>query len=295
MSKPPIAFLGTGLMGLPMATNLLAAGYPVTVWNRSAEKCAPAVAAGALHASTPAGAADGCEFALMCLTDAAAAEAVIFGDSGVASAVNPPAVVVDFSTIHPTATRRLADRLKADTGGAWLDSPVSGGTPAAKSGTLTFMVGGDEAAFETVRPILSVVGANTTLMGPVGSGQMTKLVNQVISGCTMTVVAEAIHLAEKTGVDAGRLATALAGGFADSKPFQLLAPRMAARDFADPLGAVYTMLKDIDAVLDVAEANEARLPMTRAAWRIMTATADDGHAQDDISTLILTYDKEDGA
>ncbi len=292
MNKPRIAYLGTGLMGLPMAMNLIAAGYPVTVWNRSPEKCAPAVEAGATHAATPAEAVDGCDVVLMCLTNEKVVKTVVFGDAGIAASANPPRILVDCSTAHPTATRQLADRLVAETGCAWMDAPVSGGTPAAKAGALTFMVGGDEAHFDSVRPILETLGKNITLMGPVGAGQTTKLVNQVISGCTMTIVAEAVNLAEKAGVDANRLAAALAGGFADSKPFQLLAPRMAARNFADPLGTVAMLLKDIDMVVEFGAANDASLPMTQTTCDILNATADAGHAEEDISTLILTYSKD---
>ncbi len=291
MNKPRIGYLGMGLMGSPMALRLLDGGYDVTVWNRSPEKCAAAVAAGATQASTPAEVASQCDILLMCLMDAKAVEAVVFGDNGVVSVGAPP-LLADFSTLHPDSTRGFAERLKAATGADWLDAPVSGGTPAAEAGTLTFMVGGKEQAFETVRPVLETMGSNITHMGPVGTGQMTKLVNQVISGCTMTVVAEAVNLAEKAGVDASRLTSALAGGFADSKPFQLLAPRMAGRNFENPLGTVATMLKDIDAVIEFGDANGAKLPMTRTACSMLNATVDKGHADDDISTLILPFSED---
>ncbi len=293
MNKPRIGYLGLGLMGSPMALRLLGDGYAVTVWNRAPEKCADAVAAGATQAATPAEVARNCDILLMCLMNANAVEAVVFGADGVTSVEKTP-LLADFSTLHPDATRSFADRLKAETGADWLDAPVSGGTPAAEAGTLTFMVGGAEQAFETLQPVLESMGRNITHMGPVGSGQMTKLVNQVISGCTMTVVAEAVNLAEKAGVDASRLASALAGGFADSKPFQLLAPRMAGRHFENPLGTVATMLKDIDAVIEFGETNGAMLPMTRTALQMLNATVDDGHADDDISTLILAYSQDDG-
>ena len=164
--------------------------------------------------------------------------------------------------------------------------PVSGGTPAATTGTLTVMTGGAEADMARVRPVLAPLAQRVSHMGPVGAGQMTKLVNQILSGGTMALVAEAIAFAEHAGVDATKLTEALAGGFADSKPFQLLAPRMAARSFENPLGTVAMMLKDLDTVASVGGA-DARLPMTDTARALMQRTAEMGHAQDDISTLVL--------
>ncbi|KMW57680.1 2-hydroxy-3-oxopropionate reductase [Candidatus Rhodobacter oscarellae] len=281
-----------GLMGLPMALRLLAAGYEVIVWNRSTEKCGPAVDAGARLATNPAEVAAQSDLLLMCLTNAKAVEAVLFGPSGVASAEHVPEVLIDFSSIHPETTKALAERLASETGTAWLDAPVSGGTPAAKAGTLTIMVGGRLADFDQVQPVLKHLAQNVTHMGPTGTGQMTKLVNQVISGCTMVLVAEAVNLAEEAGVDATRLAQALGGGFADSKPFQLLAPRMSARDFEDPLGAVATMQKDLVTVCDVGETVGASMPMTENALRLLNDTAKDGHADADISTVILTYKRD---
>lgn len=290
MSKPRIGYLGMGFMGLPMTMRLLAADYPVTVWNRSSEKCKPAADAGARIAETPAELAAECDLLFMCLTDAKAVEAVLFGPSGVAEAADVPGRLVDFSSIHPETTKTLAERLASATGTAWLDAPVSGGTPAAKTGSLTIMVGGRLEDFDAVKPVLQELGRNITHMGPTGSGQMTKLVNQIMSGCTMVLVAEAVNLAERSGIDATRLAQALGGGFADSKPFQLLAPRMSERNFDDPLGAVATMLKDLVTVSEVGRSVGAMLPMTENALHLLNETADGGHADSDISTLILTYE-----
>jgi 3-hydroxyisobutyrate dehydrogenase len=283
---PRIGFLGTGLMGLPMALNLLAAGHRVTVWNRTAEKAAPAVEAGALVAETPAALAAASDVVMACLTDAAAVEAVLFNEGGVAKAEGPQ-LFVDLSSMHPDTTRRLAERLRGATGMGWVDAPVSGGTPAAKAGSLTIMAGGSDADVARTRPLLEPLAARVTHMGPVGAGQMTKLVNQIISGCTMAVVAEAVNFAKRSGVDAARLTEALAGGFADSKPFQLLAPRMAAEDFADPLGTVAMMLKDLDTVAEVG-AGQAALPMTDAARALMRESCENGRADQDISTIVLT-------
>ena len=286
MTRPRLGFLGTGLMGGPMALNLLGAGYDVTVWNRTAAKCDVAVAAGARRADTPADLARQSDVIMACLTNAEAVEAVLFGPDGVAG-VDGPTLFVDFSSMDPERTRTLGDRLRAANGTGWVDAPVSGGTPAATEGTLTIMAGGTAEDFARAEPLMAPLAQRVTHMGPAGAGQMTKLVNQIISGCTMAVVAEAVQFAKAAGVDATRLTEALAGGFADSKPFQLLAPRMAAEAFENPLGTVAMMLKDLDTVAAVGD-GKAVLPMTATARALMRAACDQGHAEDDISTIVLT-------
>ncbi|MGD9862861.1 MAG: NAD(P)-dependent oxidoreductase [Pseudodonghicola sp.] len=286
MSKPRLGYLGTGLMGGPMVLNLLKAGYEVTVWNRTPSKCDAAVAAGARRADSPADLARQSDVVMACLTNAAAVEAVLFGASGVAE-VTGPGLFIDFSSMDPALTREFGDRLRAANGMGWVDAPVSGGTPAATAGTLTIMAGGTAEDVARAEPLLAPLAQRVTHMGPAGAGQMTKLVNQIVAGCTMAVVAEAVNFARSAGVDATRLTEALAGGFADSKPFQLLAPRMAAENFENPLGTVAMMLKDLDTVAEVG-AGRATLPMTDSARALMRATCDRGHAGDDISTIVLT-------
>ena len=285
MDKPRIGYLGTGLMGLPMILNLIEAGYPVTVWNRSADKAAPAVAAGATQAASPADLAASSDVIMMCLTNATAVEAVVFGDAGIAT-VTGPRMLIDFSSMDPELTKSFGARLSRANGMGWVDAPVSGGTPAAKAGTLTIMAGGSPEDFAAAEPLMAPLAQQVTHMGPAGAEQMTKLVNQILSGGIMALTAEAVNFAQSTGVDATRLTEALAGGFADSKPFQLLAPRMASENFENPLGTVAMMLKDLDTVAEVAK-DQAPLPMTRTARNLMRRAADMGHAEDDISTIIL--------
>jgi 3-hydroxyisobutyrate dehydrogenase len=272
-------------MGLPMILNLLKANYEVTVWNRSAEKAAAAVEAGAAQAATPADLARASDVIMCCLTNAAAVEAVVFGEAGVASVMGP-SILIDFSSMDPELTKTYGARLRDANGMGWIDAPVSGGTPAAKAGTLTIMAGGTEEDFAKAEPLMAPLAQQVTHMGPAGSGQMTKLVNQIISGGIMALTAEAVNFAQKTGVDATKLTEALAGGFADSKPFQLLAPRMATETFEDPLGTVAMMLKDLDTVAAAAE-GRAKLPMTTAARALMQTASDMGHAEHDISTIVL--------
>ncbi|WP_136635304.1 NAD(P)-dependent oxidoreductase [Pseudooceanicola onchidii] len=276
-----LGYIGTGLMGAPMAGRLIDAGNPVTVWNRSAHKAEPLVARGASLGDSPADVAAKSDIVFLCLTDTAAMRDAVFGDNGVAKGARAGSVLVDFSSIQPEATREMAAKLKAETGMEWIDAPVSGGVPGAEAGTLAIMAGGDQAAFDRVEPFVMQMASRFTLMGPSGAGQTTKLCNQVIVGCTMAVLAEAARLATNAGVDAARLPEALAGGFADSKPLQLFVPRMVNAQHEPPLGHVYTMLKDLDSVCDLARASTSPVPFTAMAaeqFRLLTvrggATAD---------------------
>jgi 3-hydroxyisobutyrate dehydrogenase len=286
--KPRIGYLGLGLMGAPMVRRLLEAEYDVVVWNRSKEKLEPIVAAGAREAGSPADLASQVDIVLMCVTDAKAVEAVVFDEDGIAGVTGPKALV-DFSSIHPEAARDLAIRLKDANDISWIDAPVSGGIPGAENGTLAIMAGGDATDIEYVRPVVMNLCARFTHMGPTGAGQATKLCNQIISGCTITIVAEAVAFAEKSGVDATRLTEALKGGFADSIPFQLFAPRMAAKNFEPPYGTVLTMLKDLDTVAAIADEVDARLPMTSNAIAIMRETEARGDTEVDISAIIKSF------
>jgi len=204
----------------------------------------------------------------MCLTDAAAVEEVVFGPDGLVTAAGAGKLVVDFSSIHPEATRAIAARLKMANGMGWIDAPVSGGTMGAEEGTLAVMAGGEAADIERVRPYVLAMARRLTHMGPTGAGQTTKLCNQVIVGCAMAVLAEATRLAVNAGIDAKRLPEALAGGFADSIPLQLFVPRMARGIHSPPLGHIATMLKDLDTVIDVARDTSSPVPMAALAAQL---------------------------
>ncbi len=290
--SPRIGYIGVGLMGRPMVERLLDSGHAVTVWNRSRDKLNPVVERGAVAAETPAQLAAECDFVFLCLMNAEAVEAVVFGLDGVAQA-SEPKILVDFSTLHPETSRQFASRLKNANGMGWVDAPVSGGVPGAEAGTLAIMAGGEEADIETVRPVVMNLCSRFTRMGGAGAGQSTKMCNQIISGCTMAVVAEAVSFALKSGVDATRLTEALSGGFADSIPFRLFAPRMAAQDYSNPLGATNTMIKDLDVVENIAEGVDATLPMTSSALSIMRAVAEGGDGESDISTIIKYFLEND--
>ncbi|MEE8248322.1 MAG: NAD(P)-dependent oxidoreductase, partial [Alphaproteobacteria bacterium] len=283
-TKPRLGYLGLGLMGLPMTLRLVAAGYPVTVWNRSREKILPALEAGAAEADSPRAVAEASEVVFACLSDAAAVEAVVFGGHGVSAADGAGKVFVDHSSIRPEAAREMAARLEAEHGMAWIDAPVSGGVAGAEAGTLAIMAGGEARDFERVRAIVAHTAQRFTLMGPVGAGQITKLVNQVIAGCAMVVHAEAVRLATNAGIDAAKLPECLKGGFADSLPFQIFVPRML-EGAAQPLGHVTTLLKDVETALELGRESAAPMPMTAAAVQIYRLMVAQGHAQSEPSVL----------
>ena len=287
--KPPLGYIGTGLIGGPMTRRLLAAGYDVTVWNRTRAKLEPLVAAGATPADTIADVARAAEIVMMCVTDAAAAEQVAFGPDGLADGGTAGGIVVDFSSIRPDTTRDIARRLADRCGLAWIDAPVSGGVQGAADGTLAIMCGGDPDAVARVRPVAMNLCGRFTHMGDSGAGQTTKLCNQVITTTTITAIAEAVNFAERAGIDATRLAEALAGGWADSKPLQVFAPRMAARQYEPLLGQLFTLLKDVDTATDLAKHLQAPLPVAGTAAEIMRVMAGRGQADEDPTRLVEIY------
>jgi len=268
-----LGYIGTGLMGTPMAARLLDAGYALTVWNRTAAKTKALVEKGATLGADPAEVARRSDIVFICLTDTQAVQEAVFGEGGVAAGARDGTTLVDFSSIQPEATVKMAGQLKAETGMDWIDAPVSGGVPGAEAGSLAIMAGGAQSAFDRVEKVVLEMAERFTLMGPSGAGQTTKLCNQVIVGCTMAVLAEAARLATNAGVDATRLPEALAGGFADSKPLQIFMPRMVNAQHEPPLGHVYTMLKDLDSVCDLARSCTSPVPFTSMAaeqFRLLT-------------------------
>jgi 3-hydroxyisobutyrate dehydrogenase len=272
--RPRLGFIGLGLMGKPMTLRLLAAGYAVSVWNRSREKLVPLLEKGARAADSPAEVARAADIVLMCVTDQHAAEWVLFGPDGIAAGGAPGKLVVDFSSIAPASARAFAQRLERECAMGLVDAPVSGGTVGAEQGTLAIMAGGRREHIERARPVVAHLAQRFTRMGDAGAGQVTKLCNQVIVGCLFPVIAEAVRLAEAAGVDARMLPAALKGGFADSLPLQVFGARMAARQFEPPLGAVSIMLKDLENAAAVAKDKGVPLPMARTAaelYRLLDA------------------------
>lgn len=290
---PSLGFAGIGLMGLRMCRRLLAAGYPLTVWNRSREKCAELVAAGARLAATPAELCEDSDVLLLCLADTAVVREVVFGEQGIASAGRSGQVLVDLSSLQPTATREMAAELAALCAMAWVDAPVSGGTQGAEDGTLAIMAGGDIADLERVHDILLTLGQRVTHMGGVGAGQVTKACNQMIVACNALVIAEVVALAERSGVDAGLIAQALAGGFADSKPLQILAGQMAESRFEPVKWHVRTLLKDLDTAVSFSREQGCPTPVSGLAAQLMRLHGSQGHLEHDPATLVELYRNKD--
>jgi 3-hydroxyisobutyrate dehydrogenase len=289
---PALGFAGIGLMGLPMCRRLLAAGYPLTVWNRNPAKCAPLVEAGARQVATPAELCRHAEVVMLCLADTSVVREVVFGKSGIAEGAKKDQLLVDFSSLEPTATREMATEL-GKTGMGWLDAPVSGGVVGAEAGSLAIMVGGTVADLERVKPVLLSLGQRVTHMGAVGAGQVTKACNQMIVACNVLVIAEVVALAERSGVDASLIAEALAGGFADSRPLQFLAPQMAESRFEPVKWHVRTLLKDLDTAVKFSREQGSATPISGLAAQLMRLHGGQGFLEKDPSTLVQLYREPD--
>ena len=268
-----------------MTLRLLAAGYTVAVWNRSKEKLVPVTTKGAVAKDSPAEVARFADIVMMCVTDQNSVKEVLFGAGGVAEGAAEGKIVIDFSSIAPSAAREAAEKLEA-LGMGYIDAPVSGGTVGAEEGTLAIMAGGKSEHIEFVRPLIAELASRFTRMGGPGTGQVTKLANQVIVASLFPVIAEAMRLAEAAGVDAAKLPEALRGGFADSKPLQVFGPRMASRAYEPALGTSNVMLKDLMNAVTLAEEAGVPLPMARAAVERYRLLAAEGKGEVEPSAFI---------
>jgi 3-hydroxyisobutyrate dehydrogenase len=289
--RTAIGYVGVGLMGLPMVRRLVSLGYPVRAYDILARQMDAARAAGAVAAASPADAARGVDVVLLNLPTTDAVEVAVFGADGVAQAVRPPQLVVDFSTVKVERGRAFAARLREQAGCGWIDAPVSGGPPASGSGTLTVMAGGDAADIARIAPLMGDLASRFTHMGPAGAGLAAKMINQLIVGCTHAVMAEALLVAESAGIDAARIPECLAGGHADGTLLQRLYPRMAARDFA-PQGYARQLLKDLEMVNEYAGALHAPVPMTGEALSLYRMLIHLGHAELDTSAVFKIYERD---
>lgn len=257
----PVGFIGLGIMGRPMALNLIKAGYELVVHARRPESMAPLAEAGARTASSPAEVAREAPIVFTMVSDTSDVEEVILGPEGVIQGVRPDAAVVDMSTISPSSTRMIAERLRA-AGAVMLDAPVSGGETGAKAGTLSIMVGGEPAAFSRVRPLFEAMGGNIVHVGPSGAGQVCKSCNQIVVGATIAGVAEAVLLAQASGVDPRKVREALLGGFAGSRILEVHGLRMIEGDYT-PGFKSRLHHKDMRIVLESAQ--EFGISLTTAA------------------------------
>lgn len=290
---PRVGFIGTGLIGTPMVERLLECGLNVTVWNRTPEKAASLVQTGAHAASSARELAESVDIVCLCLTNTAAVHDVVFGALGIDSVMRASQLLIDFSSIAPDATREMSARLRTSSGAHWIDAPVSGGLPAAKTGRLIIFAGGSEADVKQARPVFDALSQRVTLIGDSGAGQLAKSCNQMIVGCNLVAIAEMLSYARAWGIDASRMPEALAGGFADSLPLKIFGPRMAADIDTPRMGALATFRKDIDQVTRLAAEVGAPIPMTSRAAQLMHEASEHERIgiDADISRIIRLFER----
>jgi 3-hydroxyisobutyrate dehydrogenase len=279
----PVAFIGLGTMGGAMAANLARAGFPVTAWNRTPGRAQELGELGVTFVPTAAEAAAAADIVVVCVSDTADVEAVLFGADGVAGGAREGTLIIDCSTIAPSGAWDFAARLR-ERGLAMVDAPVSGGSEGARNATLTIFVGGESSDVERARPVLAALGRTITHVGPIGAGQAVKAVNQVILAGTYLGVAEGIVLAIKAGLDVQQVVEALSGGAAQSWVLANRSGRMLDNDY--PLGFKVTLhRKDLGIALDLAAQLGAALPVSALAAQLESGLIAQGHADDDMSAL----------
>lgn len=283
MSNLKLGYIGLGIMGRPVALNLLRAGYPLFVWGRRPERLQPILEAGGQACESPAALAECADVIFTNLSDTPDVEAVVLGHHGLIEGVRPGAVVVDMSTISPSATRAMAARLR-ERGAELLDAPVSGGEQGAIAGTLSIMVGGAKEAFDRVRPVLEAVGKNIVHCGESGAGQVTKACNQVVIAQTVTGVAEAFVMARAAGVDPARVREALLGGFANSRVLEIHGLRMLEDNYRPGFKARLHQ-KDMHIVLETARELGIALPGAALTTQYINALVGGGMGELDSSAL----------
>ena len=280
MSKK-IGFIGIGLMGLPMAKNILKAGYNLKVFNRTKSKAEPLKEYGAKITNTIQDLVKECDIIITMLTEDVSVDDVM-NSSDFLENLKSKATVIDMSSVKPSTATKHGNNLKIKNIN-YLDAPVSGGTNGAEEASLAIMVGGDQVVFDNAFDVLKTMG-NPTLVGPVGSGQVSKLANQIIVGLTIGAVAEAITLCEKAGADPNKMIKALSGGWADSKILQTHGKRMIEKDFT-PKGRTYTHLKDMNNILDCANNYNTHLPISNLVKEMYKTLVENGHGETDHSSI----------
>lgn len=289
-SKPKLGYLGLGLMGSQMTKRLIKNGYQVTGFDPDPDKMIGAVATGVIAAASPAEVTRASDIVQACVINTPALTEAMFGPDGIIEGADADKIFLDHSTTIADKTRELAARLRAETGMRWVDAPVSGGPPAAGTGELAIMVGGNDDDVIRVQPVLDTLGHNTH-MGPLGTGQVTKMVNQVLVLNNFTLLAEAVTLAKNAGIDPAKVPEALKGGYADSPMFQRFFPRMIERDF-DPAGYARQVLKDLDMVVDLAQQTNTPVPMSSQSTALYRVLIAKGHSELDATAILKIYDDQ---
>ncbi len=284
-----VGFIGLGIMGKPMAKNLLKAGYPLVVYDIVKEAVDELVAAGAEQGSSAKDVAQKTDLIITMLPNSPHVKAVVLGENGIIEGVKAGTIVVDMSSIAPLASQEIAGKLK-EAGAVMLDAPVSGGEPKAIDGTLSIMVGGPEDAFKEVEDVLKVMGSSAVLIGEVGSGNVTKLANQIIVALNIAAMSEAMVLATKAGVNPEKVYQAIRGGLAGSVVLDAKAPMVLNRNFK-PGFRIELHIKDLMNAMDTAHGVDVPVPLTSQILEIMQALKVDGKAGNDHGGIVQFYEK----
>src|SRR3990172_4797688 len=287
-----IGFIGLGLMGRPMAKNLLKAGFQLTVHSRSRGPVDELAALGATPAASPREVAAASEVVITMVPDAPDVEAVVVGPDGILAGAKAGLIHIDMSTISPVATRRIAE-MEKKAGVTHLDAPVSGGTVGAEAGTLSIMAGGDEAAFDACQPIFAAMGKKITHMGPSGAGQTTKACNQIMTGGIYAVMAEALVLAAKSGLDPAKVVDVLSSGAARSSALEVRAPKILKREL-NPGFKASMQYKDLNIVAETARAEGVPTPVTALVREMYSAMLVAGNGELDNSAVVTVWEKMAG-
>ncbi|WP_342608949.1 2-hydroxy-3-oxopropionate reductase [Vibrio tritonius] len=284
-----IAFIGLGIMGKPMAKNLLKAGHELTVFDNNADAINELVEAGATGAESSKDAAKGNEVIVTMVPNSPHVKAALLGEGGVVEGAEKGATVIDMSSISPLASREISYEL-AKFGVNYLDSPVSGGEPKAVDGTLAVMVGGDKALFDKYQSVIGAMASSVTYVGEVGAGNVTKLANQVIVALNIAAMSEALTLAKKAGVDPRSVYQAIRGGLAGSTVLDAKAPMVLERNF-EPGFRIDLHIKDLTNAMDTSHGVGSQLPLTSQVLEMMYSLREDGHGGCDHDALALYYEK----
>jgi 2-hydroxy-3-oxopropionate reductase len=288
-----VGVIGLGLMGKPMASNLLKAGFAVTVFNRSRPAMDALAAEGATLAASPAEVGRASDVVVTMVPDSPDVEAVLLGPDGVCTAAKPGTLLIDMSTIAPAAVRRIHETV-ASKGFRMLDAPVSGGDVGAKAGTLSIMVGGTPEDFERARPVFEAMGKTITLCGPAGAGQLVKACNQIVGALVLNAISEALVFGRAAGVDPEIMIRVLQGGVAATRAMEVRGARMAKGDFAPGFKAAHH-LKDLRIVIDEAKAMGLTLPTTSSVADMLATLVREGNGTLDNSSILTMVERAAGA
>jgi 3-hydroxyisobutyrate dehydrogenase len=288
-----LGLVGLGIMGAPIAQRLRDQGYPLTVWNLEPEFFDRVKDSGATLAQSPAEVWEAADVVLVCVLGDDAIESVCFGDAGFVAAGKGAGILIDLSTTSPDATLELGARFKEETGAEWLDAPVSGGPKPAREGELTVMVGGDEGAYGRVEALLREIGQNVTYMGPLGSGQKTKILNQAIVGANYILMAEVLAACRAAGIDPDLLPVCLKGGLADSAILQRIYTQMSAEDFDPPRSYARQVNKDLKSVSHYVDELGLDLPLIHVAVSQYRRYVEAGNEMEDGASVSRLYQDAD--